>query len=78
MRVLLGTTATAAATHHHVSGFAASVLSADTVFQFRVQDVHISLAEEQVVCLRRICKNGWLSNNVAFLVSLVEDRLDSV
>lgn len=67
LKVPLCNIATNAATNLFVNGFAASLLSPDTTFQFRIQDVHILLAEGQVVSLCPICKNGWLSDNVAFL-----------
>ena len=45
-------------TSFHVSGFTASLLSADTAFQFRVQGIHVSLAERQVMSAP--CLKEWL------------------
>lgn len=73
-RALLCTLGTTATTTLHVNGFTTPLLSPGTTFQFRVQNVHISLAEGQVVCLDPICKNVWLSDSVAFVASIVEDR----
>lgn len=74
-RVPLHTGATTAATHSRVNGSAA-YLSPDTTLQFRVQDVNIALAEGQVVCLRPVCKNGWLGDSVALLASIL--KTDSI
>lgn len=74
-RALLYTRGITAPVTFHVGGLAAPCSLQTLLFDSRVRDVLLSWAEGQVVCLHPICKNVWLGDGVAFVASVVEDRL---